>query len=131
MSKKQVKEALQRQQLLYNEFFIKRPDGDLDLATTLSFLIRDQLGQKYADAFLQDPDIVSIKNSLAGVQRVIINKYFTILFFRYKAVSNHSILQTLNWLTLAGTNEDWFKLMSGYVIPFCKHNRVFETMYGE
>lgn len=131
MSRKQVNEALNRQQLLYNEFFIKRPTGDLDLAITTSYLIRDQLGQQFADIFLADPDIVTIKDSLAGVQRVIINKYFTILFFRYKAITNHTILPTLNWLTLAGTNEDWFRLMSAYIIPFCKQNSVFETIYNK
>lgn len=125
-----LNEIRRHQQEVYNEYFRPRPDDALDLSLVMSYLIRDEIGQKYADIFLQDIDIATIRDKNPGVQRVIINKYFGILLFRFKAITGISILQARYWRTLEGTQEDWFKLMSGYLIPYCKHYKLFETIYG-
>lgn len=130
MSKKRIKQITAFQQAIYNSFFQPRQEGDLDLVMIMSFLIRDEIDQRYADIFLNHPDIVSVKDLNTGAQRSIINKYFYGLLLRFKAVSGISILQPQYWLTNEGNQEEWFKLMSGYFIPYCKHYKLFETLYG-
>ena len=88
-----LNEIRRHQQEVYNEYFRPRPDDALDLSLVMSYLIRDEIGQKYADIFLQDIDIATIRDKNPGVQRVIINKYFGILLFRFKAITGISILQ--------------------------------------
>lgn len=119
-----------QQKLVLKEYFAVRNPDDLDLVTITSYLIRDTLGQQYADIFLNDIDINSVKNRLPMVQRVIINKYFILLLLRFKGITNTSIVKPMFLITNEGTHQDWFTLVSTYIVPFIKEYSVMKIVYN-
>ena len=127
----QVKLVNSKQQLLLNQFYAKRTENDLDLVSAMAKLISEEIGSKYGKIFLADSDIMSVKDRLPAVQRVIINKYFNILLLKYKALSGNNVLQVLNTIVDDGTHDDWFKIMSGFTIGYCKEKTVFQIVYPD
>lgn len=128
-NKQLAKEYNVKQKLLLDYYFTKRTDKDMDLVTIFSYLIRDEIGQYYADRFLEDPDIVSVKDKLPGVQRLIINKYLIILLLRFKGITSTTIVKPLFMITNEGTHDDWFKLITAYVMPYIKQKYIMQTIY--
>lgn len=123
-------EYSEQQKILLKEYFTPRNVTDLDLVSIVSYLLRDELGQEYADIFLNDIDIVSVKNKLPGIQRVIINKYFILLLLRFKGITNTSIVKPMFLLTNDGTHQDWFTLISAYIVPYLKGYGVMNIVYN-
>lgn len=128
-SKELSKNYSVKQKLLLQHYFTKRKEGDLDLVNAVFELIRDEIGITYATNFINDIDIRTVKDKLPGVQRVIINKYLTIILLRFKGITNISILQPLFLITNEGTHDDWFQLVANYIVPFMKQFNVMETIY--
>lgn len=118
-----------KQRLLVEHYFTKRKEGDLDLVGAIHQLITEEIGEYYANKFLEDKDIISVRDKLAGPQRVIINKYLMYLLLRFKGITGTSITKTQFLITNEGTNNDWFILIANYVIPFFKQHSVMQVIY--
>lgn len=129
--KKQSNEDLlkAKQQMLYNEFYAKRTDDDLDIIKSVANLIEEQLGTRERDLFLSDPDVASMRDRKTGPQRAILNKYFTILLYRYRGLGGKEVLNILWTIFIDGTHEDWFESVTNFLIPFFKEYKVYDLVY--
>lgn len=119
-----------KQQALYNAYYAKRTNKDMDLTIIVANLIGEQIGEEYKEAFLNDPAVLIIRDRLPGVQRVILNKYFAITLLRYSGITGNSVFNIVSYAIFNdGTHEDWFKWLGSQVMPFCKEFNVFEIIY--
>ena len=121
-----------KQQMLYNAYYEKRTEQDLDLVEIIGNFIGEQVGEDYKEAFLNDPAVIAMKDKKPGVQRVILNKYLTITLLRYAGITGNSVFDVVSYVIFNdGTHQQWFDWLNAQLMPFCKQFNVFETIYPE
>lgn len=79
---------------------------------------------------LLDKELPKLDSGSKYMQKMLLNRYFSNLLFRYRSISKDSVLNTLPFLLEEGTNGDWFGCYIQFVYPFLKTNNVFNKVYG-
>lgn len=74
-------------------------------------------------------ELNSIENEEEFKQKILLNRYFSNLLFRYRYRKQNSVLNVLPLLLVDGTAGDWFGCFIQFVYPFLKDNNVFEIVY--
>jgi len=110
--------------LYYQMFNRPRAKNEIDLVTKVYELIKKNSGKKHARKFIQDKDILIIKDLNPISQRVIINKYFSTSLFKIRHNNNIRIANLLTFLVNDGTETDWLKIMENIFIPELKNKKI-------
>lgn len=106
-----------------------REDNDFDMVFLVAKHLENDLGSKpAADLFLSDPMIQAVADKTSGVQRVMINRYFTTLLLIFRSNNDVDITDVIYYLVADGYIEDWFTLFRSYIIPFLKAKNVYGTV---
>lgn len=111
--------------LEYNQ---ERTKEDFDLVSTIYRLICLKKDQFIGEMFLNDPDVISVKNKKPTVQQVILIKYFTNLLLRYRAYGGYCVTDTLFKLYLRCTPIEWCDVFCKQVLGFIDVGKVYETI---
>lgn len=106
--------------LAFNE---PRRPGDIDLVGIVYVLIKHNFGEKKANEFLYDSDVMFSIYRRPLVQKTAINRFFTkkLLLWRNTPVSI-PVWQVLPYLHVDGTDAEWVRNFCNAVIPFLKIN---------
>ena len=113
------------------EYNKQREDNDFNMVFLVAKHLEVDLGNKAAaDLFLNDPMIISVKDKVSNVQRVMINRYFTNLLLMFRATIAVNVTDVIYYLVSDGYIEDWFTLFRTYIIPFLKTKNVYSVVYS-
>ena len=113
------------------EYNKQREDNDFNMVFLVAKHLEVDLGNKAAaDLFLNDPMIISVKDKVNNVQRVMINRYFTNLLLMFRATIAVNVTDVIYYLVSDGYIEDWFTLFRTYIIPFLKTKNVYSVVYS-
>jgi hypothetical protein len=115
---------------MVNEFLTKRKNDEIDMVTVLGNILKEHVDEYSSTIFLNNKEIKTILELNPYSQRIIINKFFSNLFYIYRSKKNKSIVSMISMLVIDGSIEDWFKVFNNYVLPFIKKNEVFQVVYN-
>lgn len=79
---------------------------------------------------LLEAELPKLDEGSKYMQKMLLNRYFSNLLFRYRGMSKDSVLGTLPFLLEEGSNGDWFGCYIQFVYPFLKEYNVFGKVYG-
>lgn len=96
----------------------------INLVEQVGLLLRFTISPETEVTFLSDPMVKDVYNANDAYQRVILNRYFATMFYRFRANNPVNVTGVIPLLINDGFSEDWLSLMKDYVIPFIKNNKV-------
>lgn len=102
----------------------RRPD-EVDLVGVVYSLLKHYYSDGAASSFISSYPIPIIIGKGSLQQRVIINRYFSILLLRWRASHpEFPIHDTLIFLHNDGTHSEWIRHFANFVLPFLKINLI-------
>jgi len=101
-----------------------RSPDDLDMVFAVSEHLKREISIFAAETFLKDPSIMSVAPLCSGVQRAIINRWFSNLLLRFRSTNEIPVTDALFMLINDGYIEDWFTIFNAHVLTFIKKNKV-------
>ena len=119
-------EAQAPKQLTSEDFFNKK-ENDLDLTTEVYKAIEIIISKEAAEYFLNDPIIVTTKDTASIYQRVLINRFFVQLLTRARAyLELEGLTMVFTVLTNQGTHVPWLQDLNRVLFPYLKSYKVFD-----
>ena len=112
-----------------DEFFKKSNLLDQDLVYITANFLEGMVSKRAREIFENDPSIISIKGLKPDAQRIIINRYFSNLLFRYRAETKVKITTVITMISGDGEIEDWVKINELYLYPFLRKHGIFEKLF--
>jgi len=107
------------------QYALEKPHDDPDMVFFVDKNLREAFTAiDFANKFICDPRIVSIKNTHSAVQRVFINQFIMETLLKYRSSHPLNVSEALMLLINDATVNDWFKILREYVFPFMKKNNI-------
>lgn len=79
-----------------------------------------------ANVFKTHPMITDVWDANPQIQRVILNRYFSLALLVFRGTTDIVVHNILRFLIQDGTYDDWFSLFCQYVSPFLKEHGILE-----
>lgn len=96
----------------------------VNLIMSIGDILERSISKSAGDSFKNDPFISVAINMPSNIQRIIINKYFHSLLFKWRAHSSTPVYHIIPMLCDDGDDENWAKLFVQFVVPFLRENCV-------
>jgi len=98
---------------------------EIDLAITISEMLKSNISENAANTFLNSSTIKTIRDKKHSVQIVIINKWFTELLLVSRSLNSKIRVDDVLFSIVYGeATADWVKLYGAIIIPFIKKNKI-------
>lgn len=96
----------------------------INLLKFVGDMLEKSISKSASDEFLNDPFVKVSYNMPTSIQRIIINRYFHTLLFKWRSSSSTPIFHIIPMLCDDGDDDNWAKLFVQFVLPFLRENYV-------